>query len=55
MQIKVGDRFHSRHYGGGIVVIYVSDDMWFFVLDANPGEIKRSRLKPWELDWVNSA
>lgn len=52
MNILSGDRFYSeKHKDHGTVVSYNSYDNWTFVLDKEPGKIRRAKYSPNLVRW----
>ena len=54
MSKKFGDVFYSDFFNSKAVVVnYISDDEWYFVLEMKPNRWMRAKAKPDELEWLN--
>jgi hypothetical protein len=52
MKRKFGDIFWSPYFESkGVVVSYIDDDNWYFVLKQKPDRVMRAQCKPEKLQW----
>ena len=53
MEIKFGDVFNSTYFKSkGVVVNYVSDAEWYFVLETHPYYTLRAKVEPEKVEWL---
>jgi hypothetical protein len=52
MNVKFGDVFYSEYFKSkGVVVKYIDDKDWWFVIESQPSRILKAQADPIQLKW----